>query len=186
LLFTVIFYPMVGFTGFGTAVVFWLNMGTFMLMLTYLGQMFAYALPSEEVANIIGILFIAIFMTFMGFSPPAGSIPGGYTWLYNISPLRFSLANMVALIFSDCPELPTWDDALGEYTASTIRSELGCQPLANAPVSLGHSTVKQFVEDTFKMKHDDIWSNFAIVIAYTVFFRILALLALRYLNHQKR
>ncbi|GAB9476649.1 Atp-binding protein, partial [Globisporangium polare] len=36
------------------------------------------------------------------------------------------------------------------------------------------------------MKHDDIWSNFAIVIAYTVFFRILALLALRYLNHQKR
>jgi ABC-type multidrug transport system permease subunit len=184
LLFTVIFYPMVGFTGFGTAVIFWLQLSVFLLMLTYMGQMFAYALPSEEVATIIGILFIAIFMTYMGFSPPADSIPEGYKWLYKITPLRFTLASLVALVFCDCPELPTWNETLGAY--ENIRSELGCQPLANAPVSVGHTTIKEFVESVFKMKHDDIWSNFVIVIGYIVVFRILGLLALRYLNHQKR
>ncbi|KAF1325304.1 Atp-binding protein, partial [Globisporangium splendens] len=184
LLFTVIFYPMVGFTGFGTAVIFWLQLSMLMLMLTYMGQMFAYALPTEEVAHIIGILFIAIFMTYMGFSPPADSIPQGYKWLYKITPLRFTLASIVALVFADCPELPTWNEALGVY--ENIHSQVGCQPLANAPVSIGHITVKEFVESVFKMKHDEIWTNFAIVVGYTVLFRIIALLALRYLNHQKR
>jgi hypothetical protein len=36
------------------------------------------------------------------------------------------------------------------------------------------------------MKHDDIGTNFAIVIGFTVLFRVLALLALRFLNHQKK
>uniref|UniRef100_K3W805 ABC transporter domain-containing protein n=1 Tax=Globisporangium ultimum (strain ATCC 200006 / CBS 805.95 / DAOM BR144) TaxID=431595 RepID=K3W805_GLOUD len=184
LLFTVIFFPMVGFTGFETAVIFWLNLSMLMLMLTYMGQMFAYALPTEEVANIIGTLFITVFMAYMGFSPPADSIPQGYKWLYTITPLRFTLAPIVALVFCDCPELPTWNESLGAY--ENIRSEVGCQPLANVPVAYGHMTVKEFVESVFKMKHDDIWSNFAVVVGYTVLFRVLALLALRFTNHQKR
>uniref|UniRef100_K3WZK1 ABC-2 type transporter transmembrane domain-containing protein n=1 Tax=Globisporangium ultimum (strain ATCC 200006 / CBS 805.95 / DAOM BR144) TaxID=431595 RepID=K3WZK1_GLOUD len=80
LLFTVIFYPMVGFTGFGTAVLFWLNLSLLMLMQTYFGQLFVYALPSQEVAAILGVLANSIFFLFMGFSPPADALPSGYKW----------------------------------------------------------------------------------------------------------
>ncbi|KAE8901646.1 hypothetical protein PF008_g11707 [Phytophthora fragariae] len=36
------------------------------------------------------------------------------------------------------------------------------------------------------MKHDDIWSNFGYTILCIGVLRLLALLSLRYINHQKR
>ncbi|KAE9218058.1 ABC transporter G family member 29 [Phytophthora fragariae] len=89
LLFTVVFYPFVGFQGFTAAVIFWLILSLTILMQVYMGMMFAYALPSEEVAAIIGVLINSVFILFMGFSPPAYAIPSGYKWLYTISPLKF-------------------------------------------------------------------------------------------------
>ncbi|KAJ0410655.1 hypothetical protein ATCC90586_003724 [Pythium insidiosum] len=47
-------------------------------------------------------------------------------------------------------------------------------------------TIKEYVEEVFLMKHDDIWRDFAIVLCFIVLFRVLALLSLRYINHQKR
>ncbi|GAB9476696.1 Atp-binding protein, partial [Globisporangium polare] len=184
LLFTLIFYPLVGFTGFGTAVIFWVNFSLMLLMQTYMGQLFAYALPSEEVAAIMGILVLNILILFMGFSPPASTIPAGYKWLYTITPLRFPLGIAAALVFADCSTDPVYNELTATW--SNVGPELGCQPLANSPVSLGHVTVKTFTEEVFKMKHDDIATNFVVVIAYIVGFRLLAALALRYINHQKR
>uniref|UniRef100_K3WZK5 ABC transporter domain-containing protein n=2 Tax=Globisporangium ultimum (strain ATCC 200006 / CBS 805.95 / DAOM BR144) TaxID=431595 RepID=K3WZK5_GLOUD len=184
LLFTVIFYPMVGFTGFGTAVLFWLNLSLLMLMQTYFGQLFVYALPSQEVAAILGVLANSIFFLFMGFSPPADALPSGYKWLYHITPQRYSLSIASALVFSDCDTLPTWNETLGQY--ENIGSQVGCKPLANAPVSIGHTTVKQFTEEVFNMRHDKITLYFFVSIGYIVGFRILGALALRYINHQKR
>ncbi|RLN14553.1 hypothetical protein BBO99_00000400 [Phytophthora kernoviae] len=182
--FTAIFFPMVQFSGFGAFLLYWVNISFLILMLTYMGQMFVYALPSEEVAAIIGVLVNSIFFLFMGFSPPANLIPSGYKWLYTITPQRFSLAILGALVFADCPEEPVYDEVTGTW--SDVRSELGCQPLENAPVTTGAVTVKQFTEEVFGMKHDEIWTNFAIVLGYIILFRILALLALRFINSQKR
>uniref|UniRef100_H3GSA1 ABC transporter domain-containing protein n=1 Tax=Phytophthora ramorum TaxID=164328 RepID=H3GSA1_PHYRM len=184
LLFTVIFYPMVGFTGFGTGVLYWINVSLLVLMQTYMGQLFIYALPSVEVAAIIGVLINSIFFLFMGFNPPANSIPSGYQWLYAITPLRYSLSVLMALVFTDCPTEPTWDSSSGEYLS--VGSELGCQPVTNLPVTIDHITVKGYVESVFKMKHDEIWSNFGYVFLFLVILRLLALLSLRYINHQKR
>ncbi|KAG6618938.1 ATP-binding Cassette (ABC) Superfamily [Phytophthora cinnamomi] len=183
-LFTVVFYPMVGFTDVGVAFIFWLATSLSVLMQVYMGQMFSYAMPSEEVAAIIGLLFNAIFMTFMGFSPPAYAIPSGYTWLYKISPLRFPVSILVALIFSDCDDLPTWDEASQSYT--NVGSKLGCQPMADAPVTVGHITIKEYTEEYFGMKHDTITRYFFVIIGFIVLFRLLALISLRYINHQKR
>jgi ABC-type multidrug transport system permease subunit len=184
LLFTVIFFPMVGFTGFGTAVLFWINMSLLILLSTYMGQFLAYAMPSVEVAAIIGVLMNNIFFTFMGFNPPAVNIPSGYKWLFHITPQRYSLAIIEALVFTDCDTLPTWNKTLGAY--ENVGSQLGCQPVTNTPVSIDHITVKEYVETVFDMKHDDIWFNFGMVFVFIAVFRVLALLSLRYLNHQKR
>ncbi|OWZ04055.1 ABC transporter [Phytophthora megakarya] len=183
-LFTVVYYPFVGFTGFGSGVLFWLAISLMVLMQVYMGMMFAYAMPSEEVAAIIGLLFNAIFMMFMGFSPPAYSIPSGYTWLYKISPLRFPLSIMEALVFADCDELPTWNETTEQY--ENVGSQLGCQPMADSPVTVGHITIKEYTEQYFGFEHDDITRYFFVVIGCIILFRILGLIALRYINHQKR
>eukprot|EP00644_Phytophthora_capsici_P011626 jgi/Phyca11/509804/fgenesh2_kg.PHYCAscaffold_50_\ len=184
LIFTAIYYPMVGFQGFTNGVLFWLNLSLLITMQTYFGQFFSYALPSEEVASIIGVLINSICFLFMGFSPPAYAIPSGYKWLYKIVPHRFALSNLVALVFAKCDDLPTWDEASQSY--SNVGSDLGCQPMANSPVTVGHITLKGYTEEYFGMYYDDLWMNFGIVLAWIVGFRLLGLLSLRYVNHQKR
>ncbi|GMF14087.1 unnamed protein product [Phytophthora lilii] len=184
LLFTVIFYPMVGFTGFDTAVLYWIFTSVFMLLQTYMGQLFAYALPNLEVADVLGMLVNSIYILFMGFNPPADQIPSGYKWLYNITPHRYGIAAMGALVFADCDDMPTWDATTQQYT--NVGSQLGCQPVRNTPVSIDYITVKEYAETVFNLKHDDIWRNFGIMFVFIVVFLLLTLLALRFVNHQKR
>ncbi|RAW23077.1 ABC transporter G family member 31, partial [Phytophthora cactorum] len=184
LLFTVIFFPMVGFTGFGTGVLFWINMSLFMLMQTYMGQFFSYAMPNIEVADVLGMLINSIYILFMGFNPPANKIPSGYKWLYDITPHKYSIGALAALVFADCDDAPTWNEQAQQYVGGG--SQLGCQPVTNTPLSIDHTTVKEYVETVFNTKHDDIWRNFGIAFVFIVVYRVLGLLALRFVNHQKR
>ncbi|KAL3669606.1 hypothetical protein V7S43_004991 [Phytophthora oleae] len=183
-LFTVLFYPLIGFTSFFTGVLYWINLSLFVLMQTYLGQLLVYALPSVEVAAIVGVLVNATFLLFSGFNPPAGSIPAGYQWLYHITPHRYSLSILISLLYGDCPVEPTYDVATQSFI--NVGSELGCQPVENAPLSIGHITVKDYVAQVYKMSYDGMWGNFGCVFIFLVVFRLLSLLALRYINHQKR
>lgn len=183
-LFTVVFFPMVGFTGLTTAVWFWIHNSLFMLMQTYLGYMFAYAFPSEEVAAIMGVTLNGIFYLFMGFSPPGSAIPSRFQWLYDVSPHRYSLSILVSLVFSDCPEGSIYSEKLGVYTS--YGPDIGCKPLTDAPAALWPVTVKGFVEEIFSMKHADIGAHTVMVLVFIVVSRLLGLLALRFINHQKR
>ncbi|TMW67526.1 hypothetical protein Poli38472_011146 [Pythium oligandrum] len=174
LIFTAISYPMVGFTGASRFFLFWFNLSMGILMQTYIGQLFAYALPSVEVAAIVGVLVNSIFYLFMGFNPPASTIPGGYVWLYRITPHQYVLSVLTSIVFGDCP------------TEGDL-SELACRPVQNLPPTVSANlSVKGYVEEVFEMKHSELWQNFGIFVAFTVFFRLLALLSLRYVNHQKR
>ncbi|GMF40400.1 unnamed protein product [Phytophthora lilii] len=149
-----------------------------------MGQLFVYGLPSVEVAAIIGVLVNSMFFLFMGFNPPANAIPEGYKWFYTITPQKFSLSILTALVFADCPNEPTWNSTLGEY--ENVGSELGCQPVTNLPVTIDHITVKGYVESVFKMKHDEIRSNFGYVLVFIGVSPVLAVLSLRFMNYQKR
>ncbi|OWZ08679.1 Pleiotropic drug resistance protein transporter [Phytophthora megakarya] len=183
-IFTFIFYYFVGFTGFSTAVVFWLESSLLVLMMVYLAQFFVFLTPSEEVAQIVGILFNSVFMMFVGFSPPAYKIPSGYTWLYKICVFKFPISNLIAMIFAECDELPTWNETTQAY--ENVGSQLGCQPMADSPETVGHITIKEYTEQYFGMKHSEIARNFGITIGIIVLFRIWAALAMRYVNHQKK
>ncbi|ETP11399.1 hypothetical protein F441_13085 [Phytophthora nicotianae CJ01A1] len=119
----------------------------------------------EEVAAIIGVLVNSVFILFMGFSPPAYAIPSGYKWLYTISPMKFPLSVTIY---------------------ENVGSTLDYQPMANHTANVGHITVKEYTEEYFGMEHDTIARNFGVVIGCIVVFRILGLLALRFVNHQKR
>ncbi|KAK1939953.1 Pleiotropic drug resistance protein 3 [Phytophthora citrophthora] len=183
-LFTIVFYPMVGFTDIWTGVVFWLTVSLMLMMQVYQGMMFAFLMPSEETASIIGLLFNTVTMMGMGYSPPAYSIPSGYTWLYKTSPLRFPLSIMVALLFADCDDLPAWNETTQAY--ENIGSNIGCQPMADSPVTVGHITVREYTEEYFGYKHESITHFFFIVVGWIIIYRVVGLIAVRYINHQKR
>ncbi|GMF46956.1 unnamed protein product [Phytophthora fragariaefolia] len=183
-LFTLIFYPSVGFTNVASGFMYWVTVSLFVLMQTYLGHFFIYALPTVEVAAIMGVLYNAICLVFAGFNPPAANIPRGYHWLYLITPQKYGMGLLNSLLFTDCPELPTWNNATGEYEGGS--GLLACHELTDAPSSLGHITVKEYVESNFEYKHSEIWSNFGFVFVFIAVYRVLGLLALRFINHQKR
>ncbi|ETL42007.1 hypothetical protein PPTG_09863 [Phytophthora nicotianae INRA-310] len=172
LAFTIIFFPSVGFTGFGTFVSYWLVVSLNALLFVYFGQLLVFALPSVAVASIAGALLSSIFMLFAGFNPPANNIAIGYKWIYYISPPTYSIATLVAMVFADCPEGTT--------------NNLGCQVLRNAPPTVGSISLKQYVEHAFDMKSDYIPRNVVILGILIVAFRLLALLSLRYISHLKR
>ncbi|KAJ0392326.1 hypothetical protein P43SY_003157 [Pythium insidiosum] len=171
-IFTAIYYPFVGFKGAEQGTLFGVYLALLVLMQTYLGQLFAYALPSMEVASLLGALYNSITSNFMGFNPPAAAIPKGLKWLYHITAQRYAFSNLVAVVFADCP------NAGG--------SEIGCQILQHAPVQLGKITAKTYVESNFHMKYDDLDRNMLVVAGCIIIFRLLALLSLRFINHQKR
>ncbi|KAG2789215.1 hypothetical protein JG687_00013273 [Phytophthora cactorum] len=173
LLFSVIFYPMVGFTGgIVSWMLFWLNTALLVLLQVYMGQMLAYALPTAELAMVVGVVVNTASFLFMGFNPPVNSIPAGYKWLYQIVPLRYSFSALAALVFADCP-------AAGD-------SDIGCQDLANAPVTLTFSNVKEYVEYTFGARHDQLARNMGVVVLIIAILRLLGLLALRFINFERR
>ncbi|ETP10193.1 hypothetical protein F441_14103 [Phytophthora nicotianae CJ01A1] len=184
LLYTVIFYWMVGFSGFGTAVLYWINTSLMVLLQTYMGQLLIYATSSIDVAALVGVMVYSITILFYGFNPPASNIPAGYQWLYTITPQRYSVAILAALVFSKCDELPTYDTTTQQYM--NVGDDLGCQPLTNPPTNIDHITIKEYVESTFEYKHNEIWRNFGIVLLFIVILRLMALLSLRFINHQKK
>ncbi|TMW67508.1 hypothetical protein Poli38472_011128 [Pythium oligandrum] len=171
--FTAIFYPLVGLTMDGRFVFFWFNLSLHVLLMTYMGQFLSYALPSVEVAAVIGVLLTSIFFIFMGYNPPASAIPAGYKWLHQIAPPTYTMAVLSAIEFGDCPG----DDP----------SEIGCHQLTDVPPTVpANVTVKAYVDEIFGIDHDELWTNFAVIVGYILLFRVLALLSLRFISHQKK
>ncbi|DAZ98584.1 TPA: hypothetical protein N0F65_001003 [Lagenidium giganteum] len=134
LVFTAVFFPMVGFTGTQSFVYYWFNLALQVLLQAYMGQfMFGHHRRA----------FNSIFFLFIGFNPPASQLPAGLKWIYDITPQTYTLAILTATVFTKCDN----------------GSELGCRPMGHAPVGIGKITIKQYVEGVLDMKHDDVWTN---------------------------
>ncbi|ETL48743.1 hypothetical protein L916_01681 [Phytophthora nicotianae] len=66
-------------------------------------------------------------------------------------------------------------------------SEVGCHVMTGLPPSLSENMkVKDYLGDVFLMKHGEIWENFGFFLGFMAVYRMLGLLALRFINHQKK
>ncbi|RLN06575.1 hypothetical protein BBJ28_00016653, partial [Nothophytophthora sp. Chile5] len=173
LLFTAVYYPMVGFVGFADAVFYGFNIGLMILFQAYLGQLLVFAFSSLELGSILGMLLNTISFMLMGFNPPADKIPHGYKWVHAIAPDRYS---------SEQSQAPPG----GMASLDLSGYPLGCLPVKNAPPSVGEIPIKLYVEQIFGVKHDHIAQYVGIFIGMIVFCRICAALCMRYVNHQQR
>ncbi|KDO30304.1 hypothetical protein SPRG_05017 [Saprolegnia parasitica CBS 223.65] len=177
--FTIIFYPFVGLNeSVGACLFYGLNLSLLVLMNVYFGQLMSYCMPRVDVAALMGVLLNSVFFLFMGFNPPGSQIPSGYRWLYHITPHKYSVALLVAETFAKCTD--------GSQLGCQIMPEDGIPPSLSAALGTKNVTVAKYVEHVYEMKFDDRWSNFGAVIGFICLWRILALLSLRYINHQKR
>ncbi|KAE9036721.1 hypothetical protein PR002_g6944 [Phytophthora rubi] len=170
LLVMAVFYPVVGFTGAEAFFTFYLILTVYILLQEYLAELVVFVSPNAEIAEILGMVVNLITFLFSGFSPPASALPAAVKW---INPLTYTLAALSTVVFGDCPG----DDS----------NAIGCKQVANVPPSLPDEiTVKEYLEINFGMKHSEIWRNFGILVGFVIFVRILTVLAMRFLNFQKK
>ncbi|KAF4321260.1 hypothetical protein JM18_002517 [Phytophthora kernoviae] len=184
LIISVVIFLCMGVSGFGKFILFWLAVSLSIMVDVYIGQFLAFALPNIVMASLTGSGATTVIFLFVGFNPPGNAILAGYKWLYIITPHRYAMSILGALVYGECSTTPELDTATGEYV--NIGPEVGCQPLQDAPVSVGNVTVKGLLEDVYNLKYDDMASNFGALLISIVVFRVLTLLALHFLNHQKR
>ncbi|GLE00664.1 hypothetical protein PINS_up009452 [Pythium insidiosum] len=171
LVFTAILFPLAGFEGGNNFAFFWFVVSLHVLVQVYMGQFLANVLPNAQAAAGLGMLLNGVFLLFAGFNPPTSKIPNAYKWLHYMSPPSYSISVLTATVMSEC-----------QTPGGTT---LGCRTLKNAPARFANKTVKFYIEAIFQMKHDTIWEYVGILCGILIAFRLLSLLALRYVNYQK-
>merc|ERR1712224_151968 len=175
LLFSAIFFPMVGFTGVDTFFLYWFVMFIYTLSMIFLGQLMAWALPALNVAFVLQQLMLTIFSLFMGFNPPEASIPTGLKFIYYLAYPRYALCVIGAAIFGHCP--------------TPGGSEIGCNVLTDLPpAAFGTEslTVAQFVSMNYNFDHDNLVTNLVVLICVLILFMVLGAISIRQLNWQRR
>ncbi|OWZ22999.1 ABC transporter [Phytophthora megakarya] len=171
LLFLIPFFPMVGFSGIGSFFISWLILVLQVLHQSYMAELLVFLLPNLEVAEIVGVLINLIGYLFSGFSPPASALPSATIWLYDITPMKYSTSAFSAVVFGSCNN----------------GDDLGCTQMTNVPPSLPQDIiVKEYLETNFLMKHSEIWRNCGVLVVFVILFGVFTLLAMRFLNYQKR
>ncbi|KAJ0397746.1 hypothetical protein P43SY_005603 [Pythium insidiosum] len=122
------------------------------------------------------VMVTSIFFLFMGYNPPASTIPSGYEWLYHVAPPKYTFAILTSIVFGT-------DDCSSPANAS----DFGCRVLRDTPPTVPQGIkVHEYLKTVFKVDRDELIFNTVVVLGYIVFFRVLALAALRYINHQKK
>ncbi|KAG9402602.1 hypothetical protein AC1031_007211 [Aphanomyces cochlioides] len=164
-LFTVIFYPFVGFSGnVADVIIFGLVLSLYVLMNVYFGMTMVFVTPRIDVAASVGMLINSIFFLFMGFIQPAH--------VGDSKRLPMAHNNHAA----QCEDGNGMDCATMKNVPPVILSQLGKSTV----------TVKEFTEFMFSMKYDNNAKYNVVVVGLTIVFLLLMLLSLHYVNHQRR
>ncbi|KAG9410911.1 hypothetical protein AC1031_018938 [Aphanomyces cochlioides] len=136
-LFTIIYYPFVGYKGnVGNVIIYGFELSLYVLMNVCYGQFMAYVMPRVDVAATMGVTLNSIFYLFMGFNPPNSQIPKGYRWFATITPPKYSVSILTAEIFAQC------ENGQG----------MGCETMSGVPQIILHElgkssiTVKELTE----------------------------------------
>jgi len=162
ILYAAIVYSMVGFQ-WTAAKFFWFLFFELLslAMFTYFGQFSVSITPNVTVASILsGTVYFTMTLT-CGFIIPAPNFPGWWIWLYYLNPVSWILYGQVT-------------SQLGDVTS----------PFTNVDGSM--TTVVGFLNSNFRFEHKLLGLCVAVLIAYCLFFRIGAAIALKKINFQKR
>ncbi|KAL4440309.1 hypothetical protein ABPG75_003310 [Micractinium tetrahymenae] len=144
---------------------FWFTMQIFLNLAVFLafGMLCVHATPNLQLANATAGMFFALFNLICGFLRPEPAIGSGWIWMYWANPVSYTLYGLVV-------------NQLGDVTSPTLV----------AGTADTYVPVNEYVRSYFGFKHSFQWWTVAVLIGFVVFFRALALLALKKLNFQSR
>ncbi|GBG34978.1 ABC transporter G family member 31 [Hondaea fermentalgiana] len=145
---------------------FWAIYLAFQMTLTFWGHLLAAVAPNQAVATILAALSFGFWTISAGLYIAVRDMPAFWSWLPCLNPLRFAL-NGLSVVQLVC-ENPLEDSGPGCSTLST------------------GGTAWNFVQGTFGYAADDWQYCLGALLGFAFGFRVLAVLAHKYISHLKR
>jgi len=161
----------------------------FFFILVFLGLQFCCVsfavflgvwVPSSDIAGIIYGTLFGLFAMSAGFLLPKPQIPDYYIWLYHISFLRYALEPLVLNEMN-----PTTfycnnkTDSVVPVNVTVGNITLGIRDAC--PITTGYEIIQHFGMNEYAK-----WIDVGVLFGYYLFFLVLSLIGLRFINHQKR
>jgi ABC-type multidrug transport system ATPase subunit len=164
ILYAGITYSMIGFEW--TAVkFFWFLFVLFfsLISFTFYGMMMVALTPNSQLAQILASFFYSLFNLFSGFLIVKPQIPAWWIWYYWICPVAWTIYGLVVSQF-------------GDVTANL--QVVGSPDL--------HLTVRDYIDTNFGFKHSFLPTVAGVLVGWAVFFAAIFVLAIKFLNFQRR
>jgi len=162
-LYASITYSMIHFE-WTAAKFFWYMLFVFLTQMyfTFYGIMAIALTPALQVAAVVSSTFYSIWNLFSGFLIPQVSMPRWWFWYTYINPVYWTLYGLIG-------------SQLGDVTNQQLTLSTG-----------GTETVSAFINSYFGYRHDFIGAAAGILCGFIITFGLVVILALRFLNFNKR
>ncbi|CAM6029266.1 unnamed protein product [Sphagnum balticum] len=163
-LYALIVYSMVGFE-WTVAKFFWFLFVLYfsLISFTFYGMMMVALTPNSQLAQIVASFFYSLFNLFSGFLIAKPLIPAWWIWYYWICPVAWTLYGLVISQFGDINEKV-------EVIGSTDPNP----------------SVKDYINSYFGYKYSFLSTVAGVLVMWPVFFAIVFVFAIKYLNFQTR
>lgn len=184
---------------------YWVVYFLYISVATFLGQFFAVALPTAAIANLAAMGFTAMCALFAGFLIAVRDIPTFWTFMTYITPMRYAFSALiivtlecgcsVAAPFNDASNCcPAGDFALAFCNVTTPCSNIcdsdrpGCTIFNVSPPGQPAQffTAWDFARFQWGFDADTLGRDIGAVVGFIIGFRVLTILALKFVNHLKR
>jgi ABC-type multidrug transport system permease subunit len=164
-LYALIVYSMVGFE-WTAAKFFWFLFVLYfsLISFTFYGMMMVALTPNSQLAQIVASFFYSLFNLFSGFLIAKPLIPAWWIWYYWICPVAWTLYGLVISQFGDIND-----------PVIVIGSPLDHNP-----------SVKDYINSFFGYKYSFLSTVAGVLVMWPVFFAIVFVFAIKYLNFQTR
>jgi len=174
--FIVPFYFLVGFVSSGTLFFkYYLVLFIQALVFSFMSHIWLALMPSQISSNIINGLFLSLFFVFGGVFIKPTAIRTGWKWFYYLDPLAKSLIA----------------GALPQFYCDTDAPNNTCPKIQVNTVSGGvdnvsHPYTYEYIVSQLNGANSTYWPMIGYLLITLFVFKVLQLLALRYVSHIKR
>ncbi|KAJ5902550.1 hypothetical protein N7495_003078 [Penicillium taxi] len=151
--------------------------------ITSMYRMFAALSPTIDDAVRFSGIGLNLLVIFVGYVIPKQTLMSGsiwFGWLYYINPIAYSYEAVLTSEFSD-RIMNCAPSQLVPQGPGVVEGYQGC---ALTGSSLGQTSVpgKQYLSVNFQLTRHHLWRNFGVVVAFTVLYLIVTILAVEFLS----
>ena len=182
--FTIIVYFMTGLdVSASKFFIYFLFVYTTTFCITSLYRMFAALSPTIDDAVRFSGIALNVLILFVGYVIPKQSLIDGsiwFGWLFYVNPLSYSYESVLSNEFAD----RTMNCAPSQLVPQGPGVDPRYQGCALTGSRLGETSVggAQYLDTTFQFTRHHLWRNFGVVIAFTVLYLLVTILAAEFLS----